>query len=90
MTLLRTPLYASQVALWDRRMHSRPCSKLQGPQLTGALLSVQVAPDGRAVIAGSQCGQVPFLCVPKLHHMLTLAFLGPCCALPAPELLTAV
>ncbi|KAK9908096.1 hypothetical protein WJX75_002692 [Coccomyxa subellipsoidea] len=46
------------VALWDKRVHSRSCSKLQGPQRTGALLSVQVAPDGRAVIAGSECGQV--------------------------------
>ncbi|EIE21323.1 hypothetical protein COCSUDRAFT_56546 [Coccomyxa subellipsoidea C-169] len=46
------------VALWDARAHKRPCSELQGPQHTGALQTLQVTPDGRAVIAGSQCGQV--------------------------------
>ncbi|CAL8463224.1 g2758 [Coccomyxa elongata] len=46
------------VALWDARVAKRPCSVLQGPQHTGALQTVQVAPDGRAVIAGSDCGQV--------------------------------
>ncbi|BDA44553.1 hypothetical protein COCOBI_06-0290 [Coccomyxa sp. Obi] len=45
------------VALWDARINKRPCSLLQGPQNTRALQTVQVAPDGRAVIAGSDCGQ---------------------------------
>lgn len=54
-----------QVSLWDARARKRPCSVLQGPQNTRALQTLQVAPDGRVVIAGSECGQV---CQP--HMML--------------------
>lgn len=48
-----------QVLLWDERLHpTRGMSQLQGPQNLEGFVSVRMTDDGRAVIAGTVCGQV--------------------------------
>lgn len=56
-----------QVLLWDERLHpTRYMSQLQGPQNLEGFVSVRMTDDGRAVIAGTVCGQVTHRALARL------------------------